>query len=68
MRDRREELGLDPYGLRMRSCPACGGLQDIRTELEPDGTRRYFCDGCGGSLGAEAAGSFDPPGDNFSDD
>jgi transcription elongation factor Elf1 len=60
MTDRRSDLGLDPDGLRQKRCLNCG-MVEVRTVREADGTKRYSCSQCGASLGAEAAGSFDPP-------
>ena len=60
-RDRREELGLDPNGLRSRACPTCGQMMEVRTERGSDGARRYFCSTCDAALGEEANGSFEAP-------
>lgn len=60
MINRREEFGLDPEGLRQRHCPKCGTVVPVRTIRDPDGTKHYSCE-CRHSLGAEKAGSFDPP-------
>ena len=60
MIDRREELGLDPEGLRQRHCPTCGEMVEVHTVRDSDGTKHYSCPR-GHSLGAEAAGSFDRP-------
>lgn len=61
--DRREELGLDPEGLRQRHCPECQQLVPVRTHRDDYGTKQYSCGICGQCLGDEAAGSFESPDD-----
>jgi hypothetical protein len=65
--DRREELGLDPEGLRQKYCPLCAELRPVHTQRDADGTKRYFCAKCQTLLCEEAADSFKKPDPGFPD-
>jgi hypothetical protein len=61
MTDRREYFGLDPNSLISMACPACPGMQGVRTQQDDYGNHHHFCRQCGCDLGSQAPDSFEPP-------
>ena len=62
MTDRREELGLDPEGLRAKRCLSCEEITDVETVTDDSGNQLHFCSVCRRPVGAQAPGSFAEPG------